>query len=524
MATTPLSLEVKRDTYLAYLEHGSQRKAAKAMDVSHGTFQSRLDRISDEEKLAFEQGELGGELDPTGIPEVSGSRFILTSAQNATAVFTPFWDNLLVLAKHYDAQIMVSRFRYNVSVQQARQSKTDAVASAAEWYADELRQYIHDDRVRLCDGLVWAGDMNILPTAADPLSGMDSFTGLDSCVFPHAKIAMKSIAVAMTDAPKKNYTTGCVTLSNYIKRKAGQKAEFHHAYGALLVEIDDDGDYFCRQLNADDEGVICDLGIKVVDGKVKTNRPAALGAGDIHARNVDPVVYRATWGKGGLVDTLNPKNQFVGDVLDFDSRSHHNDIFDNYRLHCSGGDCVESEVQETFDCISGILRDDIKTHIKKGNHDEHMDRWLREGNFKTDLTNAPFYLEAMAAKLRAIKAKNDDFDLLEWSFDRIGGLDVEFISRNKTIVVAGIDMSQHGDMGPNGSRGSVRNLAKVGRKVNIEHSHSAHIFDGAYQAGTSTRLDMDYLKGPSSWSHVHILTHENGKRQMIEFKNGKWRG
>lgn len=519
MAARPLSLAKKREAYDALVAYKTQKAAAEYLEISPQTLQSRLDRISDAERTAF---CLGGDENPTDAKEVSGNRFILTSAQNETHVFMPFWKNLKVLAKHYDAQIMVARFRYNKSERQAKQEKKDSVAHNSDWYAKELDGFFSDERLKICEGLIWAGDMNILPTATDPLSGLDSFTGLDSCVFPHVKIALKSIAVSRGDPKKKNYTTGTVTIPNYIKRKAGQKAEFHHTYGALLVEIDDDGDFFCRQLNADSKGVICDLDIKA-DGKIKKNRPAVLGAGDIHARNIDPDVYKATWGKGGLVDTLKPKNQFVGDVLDFDSRSHHNDLFDNYRLHCSGGDCVESEVQETFDCIKGILRDDIETHIKKGNHDEHMERWLREGNFKTDLTNAPFYLEAMAAKLRAIKSGNDTFDLLEWSFDRIGGLDVKFIPRNTVVNIAGVDHGPHGDAGANGSRGSARNYSNLGRKTNIEHSHSAHIFNGCYQAGTSSLLYADFINGPSSWSHVHILTHDNGKRQMIETKNGKWR-
>lgn len=519
MAAKKLSLEKKRRAYDAYVTHKTHKAAAEYLGMNQATLQSQLDRISDNERAVF---CLGGDENPTDAKEVLGNRFILTSAQNETHVFMPFWKNLKVLAKHYDAEIMVARFRYNKSERQAKQEKKDSTAHNADWYAKELEGFFGDERLKLCDGLIWAGDMNILPTATDPLSGLDSFTGLDSCVFPHAKIAMKSIAVSRGDAPKKNYTTGAVTIPNYIKRKAGQKAEFHHTYGALMVEVDDDGDYFCRQLNADSDGVIYDLGIKV-DGRVKKSRPAALGAGDIHARNVDPEVYKATWGDGGLVDILRPHNQFLADVLDFESRSHHNDLFDMYDLHCKGGDCVEGEIQETFDCVKGTLRKFCKTWIKKGNHDEHMERWLREGSFKSDLTNAPFYLEAMAAKLRSIKARDDNFDLIEWSFNRIGVMDVTYVPRLSIVSIAGVDMGSHGDMGPNGSRGSIRNLAKTGRKMNIEHSHSAHIFDGCYQAGTSTIIDMKYCKGPSSWSHVHILTHENGKRQMIEIKNGKWR-
>lgn len=519
MPTPPLTDEQMDEAYDLYQKHKNQDKVAHELGISRGALLNRLRRREQREI----NREIRGELDPTKIETAAGSRFILTSAQSGTKIFKPFWDNLLAYADHIGAQVMVSRFRYNVSAQQAKQSKTDDIARNDDWYAPEIAPYIYDDRVMLCEGLVWAGDMNILPTATDPLSGLDSFTGLDSCVFPHAKIALKSIATAMDDPPKKNYTTGAVTLSNYIKRKAGQKAEFHHAYGAALVEIDADGDFFVRQLNANEDGSFFDLDKFVKGGRVGKSTIAALSAGDIHARNIDHAVREATWGKGGLVDALRPQRQFLGDVLDFESRSHHNTLFDAYRLHCEGGDSVEGEIQETFDCISSMTRPWCKTYIKKANHDEHLERWLRDANFKTDFLNAPFYLEAMAAKMRAIKNRDDQFDLLEWALARCGDLDVEFVPRNKTVVVAGIDMAQHGDLGPNGSRGTVRNISKTGRKANIEHSHSAQIFDGAYQAGTSTRLDMAYLRGPSSWSHCHILTDVHGKRQIVEIKNGKWR-
>ena len=521
MPSKPVPVEQLKKVWQANLTSKNPTEAARNLGMPRATFVHQLDLA---EKWAGQNpSEINGELDPTQIPTATGNRFILTSAQSGTQIFKPFWENLLVFADHIGAEIHVSRFRYYVSAQQAKQSKTDDVATNAQWYANEGLPYLSDDRLRLCDGLVWAGDMNIMPTATDPLSGMDSFTGMDSCIFPHAKIALKSIANALDDPRKKNYTTGTVTLSNYIKRKAGQKAEFHHAYGAAIVEIDEDGDFFVRQLNAGEDGSFFDLDVRVANGAIGRSEIAALSAGDIHARNIDPVVKEVTWGDGGLVDTLRPATQFFGDVLDFESRSHHNTLFDSYDLHCRGKDCVDSEISETFECLEYLSRPWATSYIKKGNHDEHLERWLREANFKTDLVNAPFYLEAMAAKLRSIKEQNKDFDMLEWALARHGDLNVEFVPRNKTISIAGIDMAQHGDLGPNGSRGTVRNISKTGRKANIEHSHSAQIFDGAYQAGTSTKLEMSYVRGPSSWSHVHIITDTHGKRQMVEIKNGKWR-
>jgi hypothetical protein len=70
---------------------------------------------------------------------------------------------------------------------------------------------------------------------------------------------MKSLPGLGQDNARFLYTTGAVTERNYVQKKAGQKAEFHHNYGALMVEVDKEGTPFVRQLAADDTGAFQDL-------------------------------------------------------------------------------------------------------------------------------------------------------------------------------------------------------------------------------------------------------------------------
>jgi hypothetical protein len=81
----------------------------------------------------------------------------------------------------------------------------------------------------------------------------------------------------------------------------------------------------------------------------------------------------------------------------------------------------------------------------------------------------------------------------------------------------------HGHRGPNGSRGSARNLANIGVRSVIGHSHSPNIFRGVHQVGTSSRLNLEYASGPSSWLHCHCVIHSNGKRQLVPIIDGDWR-
>ena len=121
--------------------------------------------------------------------------------------------------------------------------------------------------------------------------------------------------------------------------------------------------------------------------------------------------------------------------------------------------------------------------------------------------------------------KKEDFNVYQWAVTADNQIksDTIFLEEDDSFIVHGIEQGLHGHRGPNGARGNAKGFRSIGRKVNIGHSHSAGIIDGVYVAGVSGLLDMDYNKGPSSWSHSHILTYTNGKRTIITMKNGKWR-
>jgi hypothetical protein len=105
------------------------------------------------------------------------------------------------------------------------------------------------------DRFVFCGEMNTLPTANRPISDLVTYSRGRWAVFPHAKLQLK--AVPSTDPLAQAHqvmTSGAVTLPKVIARKAGVKSIFHHIIGATLVEFDRDGDLFCRQINAMEDG------------------------------------------------------------------------------------------------------------------------------------------------------------------------------------------------------------------------------------------------------------------------------
>jgi len=457
-----------------------------------------------------------------------------------------------VMMAHYDASLHVSRFAYIKSGLGARgdkkawlndregsdsETREDYKKAKALWWDPRLKPYLCDERVEVAPGLVFCGEVNILPTKARPLNGYDTYTGRKSGIFPHAKIAMESIATVNSEEPTKfNYTTGAVTMRNYIARDAGLKAEFHHCFGALLVEVNEEGDWWCRQINADSEGTIYDLDVCVENGKLTTgNRIEAYDPGDIHEQNIDPSTAKAKWGVGGLVDVLRPRYQFINDLLDFESRGHHDikNPHQRFLRFIKERESVSKEVKGAAKFLRWAARPDTQTIVVDSNHDRHLARWLAEQDGRFDPVNAQFWIDMQKITYEEMARTGEEpnhFHLAVCMVDPTLEQEckVQFLPQDASFIICheyggGIECGLHGDRGPNGARGSAQAISKIGRKANIRHRHSACIFDGVYQNGTSSLLKLRYVHGPSSWSHSDTITYENGKRSIITWWNGKYK-
>lgn len=515
----------------AYLRLGSVTAAARELGLARGTVQYHLRRANLGKPVAAGSKtgsirERKASLPTTG--EVK--RYLLTCAQNNAYVHPELWKNLLAFKSYMNAELMVSQITYNINAYTAQPAKPGSRATDKKlWYDPVLEQFVSNARVELAPGLVWCGEANILPTAERPLRGFETYTGRKSGVFPHTKLAMDSIASGKHEATKFNYTTGCVTQMAYIQRKAGQKAEFHHAYGALLVEVDSRGRWFVRQLNALRDGSFQDLDLVVSDGKVtKGHRVEAINWGDIHEEQLDEQVRELAWGKGGMLDTLKPKYQFMHDSLSFHRRNHHDrgDPHLRFLKFVRGQESVREELRSLARFLKvESARDWCKTLIVNSNHDNALERWLREADYRADPPNAILFLELQLQKYRALAADDGGFLLLEWAL-RQEGLDteVQFLREDESFLLCGeIECGMHGHLGPDGTKGTPFGLARMGRKANTGHTHKAGIIDGQYTSGTSSQLDLGYNKGPGSWSHSHIVTYPNGKRAIVTMWNGAWR-
>ncbi len=534
--TPKVTDEVLQQTAEAFQRNaGNIRATAKELGVARSTVRDRLTPTGMMKKPLVGGTRLGTESVTYKLPKKGKiKRYIITSAQNNTHVHAEFLQNLEALAEHYDAEIIVGTYSYNqnaygkLSVKNGK-SKTKQVDL---WYDDAITDYIKDFRIQLAPGLVWAGEYNALPTNVNPLAGLEGYTGRSSAIFPHAKIAMRSIPTMQGEGVKLNYTTGTVTLKNYIQKREGVIAEFHHIYGALLVEVNSDGNWWVRQLNQDEgTGTLQDLSVLVRDGAIITTVAAveAITYGDLHGTFADPEVVKLSH---EMRDTLNPKYQFLHDVMEGVSVNPHDRKYKNnhakFHTWLRGLSKVDAELKATADLLNSYAKEGVEMVVVDSNHDNAwMVRWLSEYDYRVDPANAELFLKLqtwMYQQLRAGKLPRD-INVLEYALDNAGFVAADFLIADQSYLICDkkIECGMHGHMGPSGRRGSPDNLSKMARKANTAHTHSCGIYNGLFVAGTSSLLRWNYNQGPSNWSHTHIVTYPNGKRTLVTMYAGKWR-
>jgi len=497
-------------------KYGSQRAAAKALGVHHQSLQRSLKRAEKAEPVLS-----GTKTDMfKQIPKRSGSDFIFMAVQNETQIHPEMWATLKQATKYFDAELVVSRFLYD----RKNAHWKDKQGIDRYWFDPQIKNYVCDDLQQLAPDLYWCGNFNILPTAVDPTSGLDSYAGSASLIIPHAKLQLRACATPPGIDAKHIYTTGALSQRNYIQAKAGQRAEWDHVFSALYVHVDSDGKWFTRQLCADSEtGHIQDLDVIFTpSGWTTGNRIGALTPGDLHFDNVSHPVLR---GIHDMIDTLRPEYLFGHDSYDQRRRNHHNmnDPHYLYRMFARGTESVADEVRLTYQGLAGFARDFCKVVAVESNHDLALTRWLKEQDYRRDPVNALFFLQLQTEVYKAIR-DGENMSVLGRAMELLG-LDtshMQFLRGDESFTRFGIRHDNHGDRGPNGSRGNIKNIARTGVRHNIGHSHQAGVFNGVFMAGKSQEK-AGYEKGPSAHSNSHIITYPTGKRCIVTSRGEQWR-
>ncbi|MEO9789267.1 MAG: hypothetical protein ABJF67_16885 [Aurantimonas coralicida] len=458
--------------------------------------------------------------------------YLITYAQNDTSVHSGFWRNLEAYAGAIGAQILVGAGTYQVGLYSDH-------AADPTFYDRRCRPFIVRSNDRIFGDIIFAATANLLPTVPAPLTKWRTRGGRASVIVPHVKQHLESVPRMLDHDPKIVWSTGSCTIANYAPRAAGQAAAWHHAIGCVIVEHDGQ-DWHARHITGDDEtGDFQDLDVLVQDGVVSTGVAIdTLVAGDIHAAQADPTVVQATWGlslsgrtrvRCGIVPDLRPARQVVHDVLDFYNRNHHERGRVKARLErlVAGRTSVAEELRQTSALLRGISRTGIETVVVKSNHDDALDRWLDSDDGGKDEANVVLWHRLNAIHCEAISARRD-IDIFRTAMELDGGIrgatwPRRFASHEVDYPSGAIEYNLHGDKGNGGSRGSPMGFVRAAPKIISAHSHTPFRREGHGSVGTSTKMDMAYNRGLSTWAHAHIAVYPSGHWTHVFIKSGRWR-
>jgi len=511
--------------------NGNVRSIAKQLGISRGTVYHYVNKLGLRDEKPLAGGSIkANKAKKLALPKGNKvKRYLLTSLQSCTHIHPDVWENILALKKFWNAELHVARFTYNKNSYGKMSVKpgTDEARESELWFDPMAEPFFSDDYLALAPGLHWCGHTNDLPTTAKPMQGYETLTGSASSIFPHATMDLHPVATSKMDPAKFMYTTGTVGQMNYLQKKAGIKAEHHHAYGCLVAEVNSDGDWWVRQLHAGQDGSIYDLDVIAQGGKAKKATGKTVFAcnwGDIHLEKPDEFLFKRTWGKGGILDELRPDEQFMHDLFD-PPRNHHDDKdpYKRFEAYADEKDSVERMMRNATDFLSiESRRSWCKTVVVNSNHDDMVEKWTAYADWKTDPPNAIFLTECVLAKLKALRNQDKDFYLPAWICEKMGvHKEVKFLHRDEDHIRLDIQFGQHGHLGTNGGRGGVASFAKVSTKMNVGHIHSPWLFQGVAVAGIWGDLDQGYNDGLSSWSQSMIATMRNGRRQILTIWKGK---
>lgn len=450
-------------------------------------------------------------------------RFLVTAAQNATPVFEPFLESLLQCAKETERELIVIPLRYKNPT-----SNFPASQRNDEEWAPELQPYLYNQRKRLNENLLVLGDIKTQPTAERPLTGFEGISHGESAILGHTKLQLATVPTPQSRMPKILVTTGAVTIRNYTDSKAGKKGDFHHVFGAAAVDVVGKK-FHLRQINArSSDGTFVDLTEEFTPtGVSPAPQPAALTCGDIHVSEAHEGVLRA---RERLVKELDPEALVFHDVFNGRSLNPHErkNPFVQMALHAAGARDVRAEVEQTIRFIKEYCGRRRKI-VVDSNHNNWLARWLYETDWRDDPLNGAFHLETSQAVAQSVRLTPKGPEFIDaftyWLRQSLAPADmVETPGRSASVMLAGVENGYHGDKGPNGARGSVLNMSKLGVKINMAHVHAPAILGPLFAAGTTTHLDPTYTHGhPGAWLHSDILTYYNGKRTLVTYIDGKYR-
>ena len=450
-------------------------------------------------------------------------RFIITTAVVGAPVHQGFLKSIRTYCEHKKAKLLV--------LPAADPASTGG--DVATWNLDPslgadsivFSDVALNDNVFLCS-------IKLSAKQIDPTTGLDRIGQRNgSFIYASPKQRLKFMPVSNIKHPHAEMTTGAITLpryfqindklhSPYMSERTAYIANYDHVMGAIIVEIDENGHYHFRQIQADKDGAFVDLGDFYKGGRISKMYAEAISLGDWHSGETDPTAVKAF---KELNDVVRAKKLFIHDGFNGLSINHHERERQIRRaiLAKQGLLNLEAELKKFTQDLDELANWNHveEVVIVKSNHDIFLDRWLDSGGYVDDPHNYHVGVDlarAMSMGLNPLTYATHVYGLR--AKDKIRWLDMD-----EDYFIARIQCGAHGHKGPKGSRGNLRGMERAYGLSVTGHAHGPEILRGAWQNGTLSYLKLSYNSGPSDWVHSSTVIYPNGMRQLVNSFEGDWR-
>lgn len=446
------------------------------------------------------------------INNTNHKRFIVTSVVEGAPINENFLSALKGYCKINDAQLVILWMKGT--------KKNDSFLLAT---LHSLKPYLATN-FRFSEKLR-AMDFQLSPQQMNPLMGLDRYGQKESSlIIAHTKQFMNSIPRPKGNIPHTIWSTGTISEPFYSSTRVGSIASQDNKLGALVVEIGKPDRFWIRPVQWINNQFV-DLGIAYKPNmktcKVKTK---AMILGDLHIGEEDTESLNTSIEQ---INYFNPENTFIHDLCSLNSINHHekNQYLARASRKFFANMNLSAEMEYLANKMASIARQTKSTNtqfkIVHSNHDNFMDKWLNDGEFIKDKSNAELGAHCFIYSLQGknpleelVNQRGEDPQMMK---------KFEFLQEDQQYLVEGFDCGSHGHNGPNGASGTATNFARTHMKAVIGHSHSPKIEFDTYQVGTNSKLDLGYNKGSSSWLHANCVIYEGGYIQMLTFIDKQWK-
>ena len=447
------------------------------------------------------------------------NKFVVTTAVMGKEVNKPFLEAVKSYAKINNALLLVLPCEDVAS--RGKKSAPIELSSDLEDFKVIFKDTYLNRNLCLCAIKMSAKQIN-------PLSGLDrlAVSREASIIVASPKVFLKYIPNMHYDIPPALMTTGAITVNDYdndryMSKRTSTLAENDHAYGVVIVEIENEHIFHFRHAQASKDNSLTDMGIEYLpDGSVRDMKDTVLVMGDSHVGYHDKELHEVVM---EMAEKTNVSKVVLHDIFNGTSISHHDSGKNITRaMKAEEGKLgLELECVATKNYIKDIESRGLDVIIPDANHHNHLMRYLEDGRYVSDPINHKFSLKLAAQAVDGINPLKFAIEnLLGFKSKRVTWLDVD-----KSCKFYGVEVGLHGDRGPNGARGSLPAFEKgVGNCVTA-HTHSASILRNSYCVGTVGLMDMGYNSGLSSWTRTCCLIYNNGTKQLINFipdRNGNY--